>query len=192
MTEPHFKAALRAEAAERRARAARLNPLAGHTLAALFPRALAGEGAVVAGYWPFRDEIDPRPLLRRLATLGHRLALPVTPPKGTDAPLVFRSWAFDAPLQPGHFRVPEPGPDREQVEPDVVLTPLLAFDSRGGRLGYGAGHFDRTLERLRALKPVIAVGLAYAAQAVDHLPVEPHDQPLDGVLTERGYAARKD
>jgi 5-formyltetrahydrofolate cyclo-ligase len=193
MNDIALKTRLRAEAAERRAQARALNPLAGETAAALFPRALAFPGAVVAGYWPFRNEIDPRPLMRRLARLGHPLALPVTPPKGSDDPLTFRLWSPEAVLAPGHFKVHEPGPEHPITDPDLVLTPLLAFDPRGGRLGYGAGHFDRTLERLRALKSVTAIGLAYAAQAVDDLHVEPHDQPLDGVLTERGYiAARKD
>ena len=156
-------------------------------------RALAQEaglsGAVVSGYWPFRTEIDPRPLMRRLARLGATVALPATPAKGADAPLTFRLWRDADALSRGSFGVREPPPDAPVLEPDLVLVPLLAFDRIGHRLGYGAGHFDRTLERLRALKPVTAIGLAYAVQAVDALPYGPHDQKLDGVCSERGYTA---
>lgn len=184
------KAALRSEAADRRARAWAANPLAGETLAALFPsEALPPAGAVVSGYVPFRTEIDPRPLMLRLSALGARLALPVTPPKGSDEALVFRLWEPHHPLTPGHFRIEEPHADAEAVEPDFLLVPLLAFDRTGHRLGYGAGHFDRTIERLRAKKPVKAIGLAFAVQETDALPAQPHDQPLDAVVTERAYIA---
>lgn len=183
MSDP--KTELRTEAAERRARAYRANPLAGETLAAVFPAGL--RGAVVSGYWPFRTEIDPRPLMRRLARLGATVALPVTPAKGADEALTFRVWRDADDLSRGSFGVPEPSAAAPAVEPDLVLVPLLAFDRVGHRLGYGAGHFDRTLQRLRAFKAVTAVGLAYAVQAVDQLPFGPHDQKLDGVCTERGY-----
>jgi 5-formyltetrahydrofolate cyclo-ligase len=185
---------LRAEAERRRGRAATRNPLAGETLAAIFPAAwLPDPGAVVSGYWPIRSEIDPRPLMRRLARLGARLALPVTPPRGSDGPLTFRLWTPDLALTVGGFGVHEPGADVPEVEPDLLLVPLLAFDGRLHRLGYGAGHYDRTLAGLRSRKPVRAVGLAFAAQAVDRLPEDPHDEVLDGVVTERAYSGfRKD
>jgi 5-formyltetrahydrofolate cyclo-ligase len=194
MTEPLSKAQLRAEAAARRAEAQAADPLAGERLAALFPVALLpASGAVVAGYWPFRSEIDPRPLMRRLAERGARLALPVTPAKGADEPLSFRLWDEAHTLAPGHFAVHEPPSHAQTVEPDLVLAPLLAYDAAGHRLGYGAGHYDRTLARLRALKPVTALGLAYAAQRVERLPAGVHDQKLDGIITERAYIPfRKD
>lgn len=194
MSDTSAKAELRAQAAERRAGAAAAHPLAGQTLSAVFPPALVPQpGSVVAGYWPFRSEIDPRPLLERLTRLGLKAALPVTPPKGSDEPLTFRLWDPAHNLARGHFGVHEPSPEAETVEPDLVLVPMLAFDRRGHRLGYGAGHYDRTLERLRALKPVTAIGLAFAAQEVERLPADPHDQKLDGVVTERAYIGfRKD
>jgi 5-formyltetrahydrofolate cyclo-ligase len=194
MTDRPTKAALRIQAAERRAKAAGANPLAGETLAAAFSQQLVpGPGAVVSGYWPFRSEIDPRPLMERLARLGARLALPVTPARGSHEPLSFRVWTPESVLEPGTFKVHEPHPDAEAVEPDLMLVPLLAFDPYGHRLGYGAGHFDRTLHRLRALKPLTAVGLAYAAQGLARLPADPHDEKLDGIATERGYSpVRKD
>jgi 5-formyltetrahydrofolate cyclo-ligase len=187
MSQTPLKAELRTLAAQRRGRAFAANPVAGHTLSAVAPRALVVPGQIVSGYFPFRSEIDPRPLMRRLALGGARLALPVTPPKGSDRPLVFRAWSLDDLLAPGHFKVHEPAAHAETLEPDLVLVPLLAFDRHGGRLGYGAGHFDRTLERLATIKPFRAIGLAYAVQEVDVVPTDPHDHPLDAVLTERAY-----
>ena len=121
------------------------------TLSAWLPSAALPEpGAAVSAYWPFRTEIDPRPLMARLAAAGARLALPVTPPKGAGKPLCFHLWAPQDGLHPSTFGVHEPHPSQTVVEPDLLLVPLLAFDRRGGRLGYGAGHYDRTLQDLRA------------------------------------------
>ncbi len=125
--------------------------------------------------------------MARLRALGARLALPVTPPKGSEEPVRFRLWAPQDELHPSPFGVHEPRPNNPVVEPDLLLVPLLAFDRRGGRLGYGAGHYDRALQDLRARKPVRAIGLAFAAQERARVPTGPHDQPLDAVLTERAY-----
>ena len=188
MSAPADKAAARLEAAARRAAAFAANPLAGETLSAWLPSAALPEpGAAVSAYWPFRTEIDPRPLMARLAAAGARLALPVTPPKGAGKPLCFHLWAPQDGLHPSTFGVHEPHPSQTAVEPDLLLVPLLAFDRRGGRLGYGAGHYDRTLQDLRARKPIRAIGLAFAAQEMDRVATDPHDQPLDAVLTERAY-----
>jgi 5-formyltetrahydrofolate cyclo-ligase len=147
---------------------------------------------IVAGYRPFRDEIDPLPLMLKLAAGGARLALPVTPPRGLASPLTFRAWNPGEALAAGGFGVHEPT-GGEAVTPDLILVPLLAFDRRGHRLGYGQGHFDRTLAGLRAGGPVTAVGLAFAEQEVAELPDEPHDQALDAILTEKEYIeVRKD
>jgi 5-formyltetrahydrofolate cyclo-ligase len=142
---------------------------------------------VVAGYWPFRSEIDPRPLMQRFVRAGWRVALPVTPAKGAEAPLIFRLWDGAADMARHPFGMSEPHPTAEAVRPDVVLVPLLAFDNHGHRLGYGAGHYDRTLVGLRASGPVRVIGLAFAGQQVERLPAEPHDQPLDAILTERRF-----
>lgn len=187
MTRPDAKAEARARAVERRARAFATNPVAGQTLAALFPAGLVRPDAVVAGYAPFRTEIDPRPLMRRLESLGARLALPATPAKGTDAPLLFRLLDPARELSARRYGIQEPDSACEPCEPDVVLVPLLAFDGRGGRLGYGAGWYDRTLARLRTSKKVVAIGLAYSAQEVETVPADPHDQVLDGICTERAW-----
>jgi 5-formyltetrahydrofolate cyclo-ligase len=139
--------------------------------------------ATVSGYWPLRDELDPRPILSALAARGQRLCLPVVVESG--AALVFRGWRPDMSLEPAAFGTQVPGADCPVLEPDILLVPLLAFDRRGHRLGYGGGFYDRTLAGLRGRRPVLAVGLAFAAQEVDEVPVEAGDQPLDRVVTER-------
>ncbi|HWE47457.1 MAG TPA: 5-formyltetrahydrofolate cyclo-ligase [Caulobacteraceae bacterium] len=182
------KSDLRIAAEARRALAHGVDAAVGEALAAAFPDDLFPEaGRVASAYWPYRTEIDSRPLMARLAAAGVRIALPVTPARGSDQALTFRIWSEGDHLSPGHFPVHEPHPDAEVALPDLVLVPLLAFDRTGHRLGYGAGHYDRTLQHLRALKPVQAIGLAFADQAVERLPAGPHDQRLDGILTERGY-----
>jgi 5-formyltetrahydrofolate cyclo-ligase len=99
--------------------------------------------------------------------------------------LIMRAWAVGAPLASGIWGIREPMPDAPAVDPDVVIAPLLAFDRRGHRLGYGAGYYDMTLTALRAKKPVVAIGIAYSTQEVEVVPITPRDAPLDLVLTER-------
>lgn len=183
------KTELRAAAAARRATAHAADPAAGERLAAMFHvKHFLYRGGVAAGYHPFRTEIDPRPLMRRMARAGARLALPTTPPRGSDAALAFRLLREEDVLSPSAFGVHEPPADAPLVEPDLVLVPLLAFDRTGARLGYGAGHYDRTLPELAARRAGFrAIGLAFAAQEVERLPAEPHDHPLDGIATERAY-----
>ena len=140
------------------------------------------EGQVVAGYLPIRTEADPLPAMVALAR-NNRVAVPVVAGKGQ--PLQFREWVADAPLEAGAFGVMVPVSGAELV-PDVLIVPLLAYDSRFFRLGYGGGFYDRTLEQLRARGKVRAIGFAYGAQALDSLPLEPTDQPLDEIVTEAG------
>ncbi|MDQ0465130.1 5-formyltetrahydrofolate cyclo-ligase [Caulobacter ginsengisoli] len=184
MSDP--KSDLRARMRALRATLAAAAPDAGTRLALpLSPR-------IVAGYRPFRDEIDPLPLMLKLAAAGARLALPVTPPRDQPSSLTFHAWSPGEALAAGGFGVHEPT-GGEVVIPDLILVPLLAFDRRGHRLGYGQGHFDRTLEALRKTGAITAVGLAYAGQEVAGLPDEPHDQALDAILTEKEYIrVRKD
>ena len=138
-------------------------------------------GAVVSGYWPMGDELDPRPLLAALASRGHAVALPVTTRRGQ--PLRFRQWRPGEPLLPVRFGLSEPSPEAPELRPDWLLVPLLAFDRRGQRLGYGAGYYDRTLE---VLPGAVALGFAYAGQEVPRVPTGPGDRPLRAVATERG------
>jgi 5-formyltetrahydrofolate cyclo-ligase len=150
--------------------------------ARLFPIPVA-PGAVVSGFMPMKSEINPVPLMKKLAGKGARLALPVV--AGPGNPLVMRAWNFGEPLASGVWGIREPKPEAEEVEPDILLVPLLAFDRTGHRLGYGGGYYDLTIARLRARKAVVAVGLAYAALEIADLPVTPRDAALDLVLTER-------
>jgi 5-formyltetrahydrofolate cyclo-ligase len=147
-----------------------------------FPLPLS-PGMVVSGYSPLRSEINPLPLMRRLAELGTRLALPVVTRRGL--PLVFRGFAFGDPLSPGVWGIREPPPDAPEVLPDLLIVPLAAFDRRGHRIGYGAGYYDRSLAALRALKPVVAAGLAFSGQEIPSVPATARDERLDLVLTER-------
>jgi 5-formyltetrahydrofolate cyclo-ligase len=147
-------------------------------------RGLGFSGAstgVAAGYYPFRDEFDCLPLLQRLANEGWRLALPIA---RMDAPLTFHEWSFASPLVKGPFGVAEPS-GGEALIPDIVIVPLLAFDRRCFRLGYGGGHYDRTLADLRALRPIIAIGLAFETQEVDEVPICAYDQRLDWIATPK-------
>ncbi|WP_237477251.1 5-formyltetrahydrofolate cyclo-ligase [Lichenibacterium dinghuense] len=178
---------------EVRARALACRAAVGPTGRASFARLLAEAGldlarrrfpSAVSVFLPIRGEPDTRPLLDALAGAGIRTALPATPPRGE--PLRFRAWRPGDPLVPGRFGTAEPAPEAAERDPDLLFVPLAAFDRRGFRLGYGAGFYDGALARLRAVRPVLAVGVAFAAQEVPAVPTEPHDQPLDAVLTERG------
>jgi 5-formyltetrahydrofolate cyclo-ligase len=139
-------------------------------------------GAVVAGYSPIRSEIDPMPLMRKLTVPGVRLALPAI--MAGDQALKFRAWSPGDRLQRGRLGILEPSADAKEVIPDILLVPLAAFDRAGHRIGYGAGHYDRTLEQLRKMKAITAVGIALAVQEVEAVPALLHDAVLDYVLTE--------
>ena len=137
----------------------------------------------VALYWPIGEEADPGLLLQALDYHEFITALPVT--VGRGQPLIFRSWRAGQPLVEGRMGIPEPSPRLPEARPDLLFAPLAAFDRRGFRIGYGGGHYDVTLERLRAVRAAPAVGLAFACQEVARIPEEAHDQPLDLVMTER-------
>ena len=137
-------------------------------------------GRVLSGYMPMRTEIDPLP-----AMAAHQgpVCVPVIPGKGV--PLRFREWSPGCAMEAGEFGALIPA-EGAWLEPQVLIVPLLAFDRRGFRLGYGGGFYDRTLERLRARHPVLAVGFAFASQEVEAVPTEPTDQRLDAIVTEAG------
>ena len=178
------KAALRAAALARRdALPADERQAAANAIAARpFPLPLP-TGTVVSGFMPLKSEINPLPLLRRLADAGASLALPVV--AGRGKPLTMRAYAFGQELDSGVWGIREPKASAPEVFPDILIVPLAAFDRKGHRIGYGAAYYDMTINRLRGLKPVTAVGIAYAAQEVAEVPVAAHDAPLDLVLTER-------
>jgi 5-formyltetrahydrofolate cyclo-ligase len=140
-------------------------------------------GAIVSGFMPLKTEINPLLLMRGLAAAGAQLALPAI--AGRGKPLIMRAFAFGDDLLSGQWGIREPKPDAPEVAPDILLVPLLAFDRRGHRIGYGAGYYDMTIARARSIKPVIAAGIAFAAQEIEEVPVTPRDARLDLVLTER-------
>ncbi|WP_420413418.1 5-formyltetrahydrofolate cyclo-ligase [Roseibium sp.] len=140
-------------------------------------------GTVVAGFWPIRDEIDPRPLMDQLRQAGHPLCLPVV----AEPHLKFRRLERGAEMEPAGFGTMAPGPEAEELRPDVLLMPLAGFDKHGNRIGYGKGHYDTAIAALEKAGPVVCIGLAFGVQEVDLVPAEGHDKPLAGILTEDGY-----
>lgn len=141
-------------------------------------------GTIVSGFFPMKTEISPLPLMRKLAAAGAKLALPRI--KGRGNPLSMRRWSFGDTLVSGQWGIREPAPDAPEVAPDIVIVPFAAFERNGHRVGYGAGYYDMTIAGLRAKKKVIAIGFGFAAQEVEGIPAEAHDQELDFVLTEEG------
>jgi 5-formyltetrahydrofolate cyclo-ligase len=176
--------------ARRAARAARAaayakEPDAGRRLVEHFPDSLWPKvRQVVAGYAAIGDEIDPQTLLETFALEQARIALPCVVAK--DQPLTFRGWMLDQPLEPGPFGTREPAASSPELTPSLILVPLVGFDLKGRRLGYGGGFYDRTLEKLKQSGPLTVVGLAYAAQKLAKVPAEAHDMRLDWVVTEQG------
>jgi 5-formyltetrahydrofolate cyclo-ligase len=139
-------------------------------------------GMVVSGYSPIRNEIDPVPLMRKIAEQGGQLALPAVMARGQS--LTFRAWSPNDRMVMGPLGILEPSPAAAEVLPDIMLVPLAAFDRLGHRIGYGAGHYDYTFAHLRKTKAVRGVGIAFAAQQIKAVPALAHDVALDYVLTE--------
>jgi 5-formyltetrahydrofolate cyclo-ligase len=171
-----WRALLDAEAATRAAQA-----VADHGLG--FLGSLADD-VVISGFSPLPDEFRAWPLLRRLSGEGRTLAMPVM--VGRGQPLIFRAWAPGDAMDRAVWGIAEPKVDKAELEPDVVIAPLLAFDTTGWRLGYGGGFYDRTLKKLRSHKEIIVVGLAFDEQQVDAVPHLDYDQRLDWVLRPSG------
>ena len=179
----------------RRRFAAKLSPAeerSAPSARAAFSRRLADEGVRLARLWrpgaisafhAFRDEPDTLELLSALAEEGFATALPVV--VGRGSPLTFRLWRPGDPTVAGAMSIAEPLEAAPAVDPDLLFVPLACFDRRGHRIGYGAGYYDRTLARLRAMKPVHAVGVAYGVCEVAAVPYEAHDQGLDAIVTEQ-------
>ncbi len=138
---------------------------------------------IVSGFMPMKTEINPLPLLRRLADAGAQLALPAIDARGK--PLIMRAWKIGDELKAGQWGIREPLPQAAQVDPDILLVPLAAFDRAGHRIGYGAGYYDMTIRALRAKKKVVAIGIAFAAQEIPRVPATERDERLDFIMTER-------
>ncbi|GHF00244.1 5-formyltetrahydrofolate cyclo-ligase [Aliiroseovarius zhejiangensis] len=140
------------------------------------------KGKVLSGYMPIRTEITPVPVMAAMSAHGP-VCVPVIGKPGE--PLRFALWTPECEMVEGAFGAFIPA-TRQFVEPEVLIVPLLAFDRKGGRLGYGGGFYDRTLEGLRDKRPTLAIGYAYSGQEVDAVPLEPTDQLLDAIVTEDG------
>jgi 5-formyltetrahydrofolate cyclo-ligase len=147
-----------------------------------FPLRLA-PGTIVSGFMPLKSEINPLPLLKKLADAGAKLALPAI--AGRGKPLTMRAYAFGDEFARGQWGIREPKPEQPEVFPDVLIVPLACFDRAGHRIGYGAGYYDMTIHRLRTMKKVVAVGIAFAAQEIARVPATDRDERLDLVLTEK-------
>jgi 5-formyltetrahydrofolate cyclo-ligase len=172
------KAQARATAFARRAAAFAAGQ--GQAAAILAEVLRADAGRILSGYMPMRSEIDPLP-----AMAAHQGPVAVPVIEGKGLPLRFRAWTPGARMVEGAFKALIPA-EGDWLVPEVLIVPLLAFDARGYRLGYGGGFYDRTLAGLRAQGPVRALGFAFAAQEVEALPTDAFDQPLDAVVTEKG------
>lgn len=141
-------------------------------------------GAVVSGFLSIESEINPAPLMAKLRRAGHPLCLPVIVAKAQ--PLIFRQFQPGDALKTVQWGIREPTDDKPELLPDIVLTAGLAFDPSGFRLGFGGGYYDRTLRKIRNLKSVIAIGIAYDVQRIDAVPHLDYDEPLDWILTPTG------
>jgi 5-formyltetrahydrofolate cyclo-ligase len=142
--------------------------------------------AVVSGFWPMRSEVDIRPAMFALREKGARLCIPAIMDKTT---IVFRELVRGAEMVPMGFGTFGPGPDADELEPDLMLVPLAAFDDRGHRIGYGAGYYDRAIARLQAKgRARRLIGIAFECQRVENVPEQPHDVQLGEILSEKGLA----
>ena len=147
-------------------------------------------GTIVSGFFPIRSEIDPRPLMDDFRSRGARLCLPVVLDKTT---IVFRELVRGVELVDTGFGTRGPGEDAEILDPSLLIMPLSVFDHRGGRIGYGAGHYDRAIAKImqKGIEPTL-IGMAFDCQHEESVPVEPHDQPLNAMLTESGFTLAKE
>jgi len=164
--------AMPAEARQRAAEAIAARP---------FPVPIA-PGTIVSGFMPLKSEINPLPQMKALAAAGAQLALPAI--AGRGKPLIMRAYAFGDDFARGQWGIREPKPEQPEAFPDVLIVPLACFDRAGNRIGYGAGYYDMTIRRLRDMKKIFTVGIAFAAQEIAKVPATERDERLDLVLTE--------
>jgi len=182
LAEPTKEALRNATLAKRDAMPAEARQRGGEIIAARpFPVPIA-PGMIVSGFMPLKSEINPLPLMKTLAAAGAQLALPAI--AGRGKPLTMRAYAFGDEFARGQWGIREPKPERPEVFPDVLIVPLACFDRAGHRIGYGAGYYDMTIRRLRDMKEVVAIGIAFAAQEIAKVPATERDERLDLVLTE--------
>lgn len=179
------KALLRVAMKEKRLLLYKRNPDAGDKVAALFFENFDLPSHMIVGaYWPIGSELDVRPLLRQLLEKGFRCALPRVTPQGLE----FHLWTESMVLVEGSFQLLEPLPTSAAVTPHVLLVPLLSFDKRGHRLGYGQGHFDHYLHQ----HSVLTIGIGFKGQEIENIPHQPHDFALHYILTDQELFSRSD
>jgi 5-formyltetrahydrofolate cyclo-ligase len=182
------KAKLRKEMRVLRRKLLDETPNAARRAALKLPASRFSRFATVAAYCVQGTELDPGPILQAILELGGgrtRAALPVALDK--KSPLKFRLWTPDQVLVPDACGIPSPPASSPEVHPNLLITPLLAFDRQGGRLGQGGGHYDRTLAALRKQRPVFVLGVAYSGQEITSVPMAAHDQRLDAIVTETEF-----
>lgn len=187
MIQPLDKKALRKSMRTLRRQLLDETPEASRRAALRLPVSRFSRFSVIGAYCAQGTELDPGPILRAILELNPKAqaALPVAAEK--NAPLIFRLWRPDDPLKPDAYGIPSPLASAPQVLPNLMLTPVLAFDRKGGRLGQGGGHYDRTLASLRRQRPVFVLGVAFAGQEIEQVPMGPHDQRLEAIVTETAY-----
>jgi 5-formyltetrahydrofolate cyclo-ligase len=185
---PLDKKALRIEMRTLRRHLADQTPDAAQRAARRLPVSRFSRFSIIGAYCAQGAELDPGPILQAILELneGHaQAALPVAVDR--TSPLTFRLWRPDQPLEKDACGIPAPPASAPEVLPNLLITPLLAFDRHGGRLGQGGGHYDRTLLALRRQRPVFVLGVAFSGQEIDDVPVDAHDQRLDAIVTETEF-----
>ncbi len=134
----------------------------------------------VGGYFPINYEIDCFNILKQLEKSGYKISLPLTR-KGNK--MDFFEWSFKQPLSINKIGIPEPS-SKKKVYPDILLVPMLAFDKKKFRLGYGGGYYDRYIQKIKKVKKILTIGMAFSFQEVKKLPINKHDKKLDFIFTE--------
>jgi 5-formyltetrahydrofolate cyclo-ligase len=158
-------------------------PEAGEQIAQQLLSLAFSTGANISAFWPLAEELDTLPLLHALHKQGHQMLLPVM--LGAGKPLEFGTWQPGDVLKEAAFKTLEPSDDKARLAPDIMLCPLLAFDRRGYRMGYGGGFYDRSIAQLQQQGNLLTIGIAFAAQEVAEIPTGEYDMPLDMIVTEQ-------
>lgn len=176
------KKAFRQQAKAARLEAYHAQSHAGEMIAKQLVAMAKPNGSAISAFWPLAEELDTLPLLHALHQQGHQMLLPVM--LGAGQPLQFACWQPGDELVEAAFKTLEPSKDKARMQPDIMLCPLLAFDRRGYRMGYGGGFYDRSIAQISQHKQVLTIGLAFAAQEVSQVPTGEFDVPLDMIVTE--------
>ena len=177
------KQAFRKQAKAARLEAYHQTPEAGQLIAQQLLGLTFPNGANISAFWPLAEELDTLPLLHALHEQGHQMLLPVM--LGAGKPLAFGTWQPGDRLKEAAFKTLEPSDDKARLAPDIMLCPLLAFDRRGYRMGYGGGFYDRSIAQLQQQGELLTIGIAFAAQEVATIPTGEYDMPLDMIVTEK-------